>query len=243
MRGPDNAALFAGEAITRLGKRGLFRLTPTMATFFDEAEAAVDPAIARILRALRSPSLRAEEAAGGGGASAQLCSPVYTRVADALARDTISPNIVHAGVKYNVIPGEAVIELDCRPLPGTSEADMERAVRDRLGPELVDVSTIELIIAADPVVAPIEGGLYPILAQAIRDHDPEGTPVPIMAPFATDAKHLVPLRVPSYGFSPLRQERDETFIDRYHSVDERVSLAGLRWGLPVLYDAVRRFCG
>jgi acetylornithine deacetylase/succinyl-diaminopimelate desuccinylase-like protein len=68
-------------------------------------------------------------------------------------------------------------------------------------------------------------------------------PVPIMAPFATDAKHLVSLGVPSYGFSPLRQERDETFIDRYHSVDERVSLAGLQWGLPVLYDAVRRFCG
>jgi acetylornithine deacetylase/succinyl-diaminopimelate desuccinylase-like protein len=240
---PDNAALLAAEAITRLGKRGPFRLTPTMATFFDEAEAAVDPAIARILRAIRSPSLQADAAMGGGGASAQLCSPVYIRVADALVRDTISPNIVHAGVKYNVIPGEAIIEIDCRQLPGTTEAAMEATVRERLGPDLLAVSTLELIIAADPVVAPIEGGLYPILAQAIRDHDPEGVPVPIMAPFATDAKHLVALGVPSYGFSPLRQDRDETFIDRYHSVDERVSLAGLRWGLPVLYDAVRRFCG
>jgi acetylornithine deacetylase/succinyl-diaminopimelate desuccinylase-like protein len=239
----DNAALLAADAITRLGTRGPFRLTPTMTTFFDEAAAAVDPAVARILRAMKHSSLRADEAASGGGASAQLCSPVYARVADALVRDTISPNIVHAGVKYNVIPGEAVIEIDCRPLPGTSEADMEAAVRERLGPDLLAVSTIELVIAAESVVAPIDGGLYPILAQAIRDHDPDGVPVPIMAPFATDAKHLVPLGVPSYGFSPLRQERDETFIDRYHSVDERVSLAGLRWGLPVLYDAVRRFCG
>jgi len=240
---PDNAALLAAEAITRLGKRGLFRLVPTMATFFDEAEAAVDPAVARILRALRAPSLRADPTAGAGGASAQLCSPVYTRVADALVRDTISPNIVHAGVKYNVIPGEAVIELDCRPLPGTSESDMDAIVRERLGPELLAVSTIELVIAADPVVAPTDGALYQILAQAIREHDPDGVPVPIMAPFSTDAKHLVSLGVPSYGFSPLRQERDETFIDRYHSVDERVSLAGLQWGLPVLYYAIRRFCG
>jgi acetylornithine deacetylase/succinyl-diaminopimelate desuccinylase-like protein len=230
---PDNAALLAAEAITRLGKPGPFRLTPTMATFFDEAAAAVDPAIARILRSL----------AAGGPSTGQLCSPVYARVADALVRDTISPNIVHAGVKYNVIPGEAVIEIDCRQLPGTSEADMEASVRERLGPDLLAVSTVELVIAAEPVVAPIEGGLYPVLARAIRDHDPDGIPVPIMAPFATDAKHLVPLGVPSYGFSPLRQDRDETYIDRYHSVDERVSLAGLRWGLPVLYDAVRRFCG
>jgi acetylornithine deacetylase/succinyl-diaminopimelate desuccinylase-like protein len=54
---------------------------------------------------------------------------------------------------------------------------------------------------------------------------------------------LLNLGVPSYGFSPLRQPRGETYLDRYHGVDERVSLAGLRWGLPVLYDAVRRFCG
>jgi len=239
---PDNAAILAADAITRLGAPGPFRLTPTMATFFDEAAAAVDPIIARILRSLKSPAGVAE--AGATAAStANLCSPVYARVANALVRDTISPNIVHAGVKYNVIPGVAVVEVDCRTLPGTSEEAMEAIVRERLGPDLAAVSTIELIVAADPVVASTEGGLYPILAQAIRDHDPDGMPVPIMAPFATDAKHLVSLGVPSYGFSPLRQERDETFIDRYHSVDERVSLAGLQWGLPVLYDAVRRFCG
>jgi acetylornithine deacetylase/succinyl-diaminopimelate desuccinylase-like protein len=63
-----------------------------------------------------------------------------------------------------------------------------------------------------------------------------------MAPFATDAKHPSS-RVPTYGFSPLLQPAEETYLDRYHGVDERVSLAGLRWGLPVLYDAVKRFCG
>src|SRR6185369_9773479 len=115
---------------------------------------AVDPVIARILRSLKDPNARGA-ASAGRPSIAHLCSPVYARVADALVRDTISPNIVHAGVKYNVIPGEAVVELDCRPLPGTSEADMERAVRDRLGPDLLAVSTIELVIAADPVVAPI----------------------------------------------------------------------------------------
>ena len=46
-----------------------------------------------------------------------------------------------------------------------------------------------------------------------------------------------------FGFSPLRQPPEETYLERWHGVDERVSLVGLRWGLPVLYDAVRRFCG
>jgi acetylornithine deacetylase/succinyl-diaminopimelate desuccinylase-like protein len=64
-----------------------------------------------------------------------------------------------------------------------------------------------------------------------------------MAPFATDAKHLARLGVPSYGFSPLRLEAGEAYLERYHGVDERVGLDAMRWGLPVLYDAVRRFCG
>jgi acetylornithine deacetylase/succinyl-diaminopimelate desuccinylase-like protein len=234
----DSPVLSVAQAITRLGAPGPFRLTPTMTAFFEGAVKVVDPERGRILQALSDPSGRA-----GSMIVEHLCSPTFDRVADALVRDTISPTIVHAGVKYNVIPGEAVLELDCRVLPGTTEPQMEAELRRRLGPELEAVSTIELVIAADPVVATTEGGLYPVLADAIRAADPEGIPLPIMAPFATDAKHIEPLGTPSYGFSPLRQPADETYIDRYHGVDERVSLEGLRWGLPVLYDAVRRFCG
>jgi hypothetical protein len=58
-----------------------------------------------------------------------------------------------------------------------------------------------------------------------------------MAPFATDAKHTARLGVPTFGFSPLRLDPAERFLERFHGVDERVADA-LR-GLPVLYDVVR----
>ena len=64
-----------------------------------------------------------------------------------------------------------------------------------------------------------------------------------MVPFATDAKHTAVLGIPTYGFSPLRLDPDERFLERFHGVDERVGVDALRWGLPVLYDVVRRFCG
>jgi hypothetical protein len=64
-----------------------------------------------------------------------------------------------------------------------------------------------------------------------------------MAPYSTDAKHLLELGVPTFGFSPLRQPPGEGYLERWHGIDVRVSIDGLRWGLPVLYDAVRRFCG
>jgi len=148
-------------------------------------------------------------------------------------------------VKFNVIPGEATLEIDIRRLPGSSEEDMEALVRERLGPELAAVTDVELVIASDPIVAAHDDpdGLFPVLCDVVSAHDPAAVPLPFMVPFGTDAKHLLELGVPTFGFSPLLQPPGETYLDRYHAVDERVSLDALRWGLPVLYDAVRRFCG
>jgi acetylornithine deacetylase/succinyl-diaminopimelate desuccinylase-like protein len=234
----DNAAIRGAAFVARLAAQGSPRLTPTMKRFFGDVAEAVDAETARVLRALSSEEPRLAEAA-----VERLCDPMSARLVRALLRDTVSPNVVHAGVKYNVIPGEATVELDCRVLPGTSEADMRATVVERLGPDLAAVCDIELVIVADPVDAPASGPLYDILSATVRDHDPDGIPVPFMVPFATDAKHTVKLDVPTYGFSPLRLDPDERFLERFHGVDERVGLDALRWGLPVLYDAVRRFCG
>jgi acetylornithine deacetylase/succinyl-diaminopimelate desuccinylase-like protein len=236
---PDNAAVLAAEAIRRLAVPGPVRLTATMRSFFEGAAAALQARgrddAARALRGVASGDDRAVEVAFREG-----CSPVYLRAAQAVIRDTISPNIVQAGVKYNVIPGEAIVELDGRRLPGTDEPAMRRRLVEALGPELAGRSTIELLLNADGVEEPSDTDLYRALSGAILAADPDGVPLPVMAPYATDAKHLIKLGVPAYGFSPLQQ--DDSYFDRWHGVDERVSIDGLRWGLPVLYDAVRRFC-
>lgn len=239
----DNAVLLAARAIERLAVPSPSRLTEVTSRFLDGAIAATrgtDPSISRLLGALANGDPSASATALSG-----VCLPIYARALDAMLRDTLSPNVLHGGVKFNVIPGEAVLEVDCRRLPGTSEPAMEATIRERLGPELAAITEIELMVASDALVAPFDdpAGLYPVLEAAIRAADPAGVPLPVMAPFGTDAKHLVELGTPTFGFSPLRQPPDETYLERWHGIDERVSIEGLRWGLPVLYDAVRRFCG
>jgi acetylornithine deacetylase/succinyl-diaminopimelate desuccinylase-like protein len=209
-----------------------------MARFFSEMAEYLDAGQARVVRALAGDDPRRAEAALD-----EMCEPMSARVVRALLRDTVSPNVVRAGVKYNVIPGEATIELDCRVLPGTTEEAMRAAVVERLGPELAAACSVELVIFGQPVEAPAAGELYDLLVETVRDHDPDGIPVPLMVPFATDAKHTARLDVPTYGFSPMRLDPDERFLERFHGVDERVGVEALRWGLPVLYDVVRRFCG
>ena len=100
----------------------------------------------------------------------------------------------------------------------------------------------EPLVGGEPVESAADGPLWDILVATLRDHDPDAIPLPVMAPFATDAKHTATVGTPTYGFSPLRLDPDERFLERFHGVDERVSIDALRWGLPVLYDVVRRFC-
>ena len=82
-----------------------------------------------------------------------LCDPVAARALRALLRDSISPDVLHAGIKYNVIPGEAVLEIDCRTLPGTTPEDMREEVLARLG-DLAPQCTLEHVIGRPPVENP-----------------------------------------------------------------------------------------
>ena len=120
-------------------------------------------------------------------------------------RDTLSPNIIHAGVKYNVIPGDAMVEVDCRVLPGTTERRHPRRARTahRPRPRCRPAEIERLVPARRSRRRPRARSGTPS-SRLIRDHDPDGIPLPVMAPFATDAKARATLGTPTYGFSPLR---------------------------------------
>ncbi len=233
----DNAAIRAAQIVARLAVPGPVQLTAPMVRFLEAIAAVLPDDLGRACHALLSG-----EPAVAEGALERLCDPMYARTARALVRNTVSPNVVAAGVKYNVIPGIAEVVVDCRVLPGTTERAMRDELERRLG-DLADVTSIELVIAAEPVESPVGDDLYRLLEDTVRVHDPDGQPVPVMMPFATDAKHTAKLGVPTYGFSPLKLDPEERFLERFHGVDERVGIDALRWGLPVLYDVVRRFCG
>ncbi len=234
----DNAAVRAAEVVRRMAVPGEPRLTDTMRTFLHGVRTALPPDQAQLVDAIGGDDPGRSEAA-----IRSLCDPMYARALRALLRDSISPDVIHAGVKYNVVPGEAQVEIDVRTLPGTTPGDVREEVLARLG-DLAPHCELEHMIGRPPVTAPAEGPLWDAMVAAIRDHDPDGIPLPAMVPFATDAKSTsLILGVPTYGFVPLRLDPEERFLERFHGVNERVGLDALRWGLPVLFDAVARYCG
>jgi acetylornithine deacetylase/succinyl-diaminopimelate desuccinylase-like protein len=239
MPSDDNAVVRAATVVQRIAAAGPRRLTTVMERALRElAETLPEPA-AGGARALLGDDERAADRA-----LEALCpSPAYRRAVRALLRDTASPNIVHAGTKYNVIPGIAEIEVDYRQLPGTTPEDIEADLRARIGDDLMSYCGVERIAIGAPVEQPLDHPLLDLIAHVLRTRDPDAIPLPVLAPFATDAKHTTKLGIPTYGFSPLRLGPDEPFLELFHGDDERVPLEALRWGLPALYEVVMRYCG
>jgi acetylornithine deacetylase/succinyl-diaminopimelate desuccinylase-like protein len=127
-------------------------------------------------------------------------------------------------------------------LSGTDEPAMREELRRRIGDELWGRIDVELVVDGPVAQAPMDHPLYRLLEQVVRTHDPAGVPLPFLAPFATDAKHLARIGVPTYGFSPLQVEEDDGLLALMHADDERVGVEALRFGFPALWDAVVRFC-
>ncbi|MBI5496564.1 MAG: M20/M25/M40 family metallo-hydrolase [Deltaproteobacteria bacterium] len=157
----------------------------------------------------------------------------------ALLADTVSATVLRAGERVNVIPSFATAQVDGRTLPGHTGATLAEEVRDRVGAE------IEITIDSDepPTVFPADTPLFTVLAETLREADPNGVPVPYMIPGYTDAKAWARLGTTCYGFAPTRFPAGSVAFNKlYHGHDERVHVDGFLWGFGVLYRAVKRWC-
>jgi acetylornithine deacetylase/succinyl-diaminopimelate desuccinylase-like protein len=153
--------------------------------------------------------------------------------------NTVSPTIVRAGYKDNVIPGEATVILDGRTLPGDDEQTFLRELREIVGPE----PTLEIIKSAPPAEASFDTPLFRLLRSRTEAADPGARAIPWMLPGATDSKFYTQLGATCYGFAPVRLDPKTPFGALYHGNDERMPIEGLLWGLRLYADVVLTFIG
>ncbi|MGO1544302.1 MAG: M20/M25/M40 family metallo-hydrolase [Gulosibacter sp.] len=149
----------------------------------------------------------------------------------AALRTTVNPTQLDAGYKHNVIPSEATVAIDARPLPGEEEAFLE-TVRELVGPG-IDVEIDWKFLGAE---APSSGPIVDAATAALDRHDPGAIVIPYLLPAGTDNKSLARLGINGYGFAPLKLPLDLDFPAMFHGVDERVPLESLVFGREVLAD-------
>jgi acetylornithine deacetylase/succinyl-diaminopimelate desuccinylase-like protein len=153
--------------------------------------------------------------------------------------NTVTPTILRAGYKDNVIPGEASVILDGRTLPGEDEHSFLSELRDIVGPEPV----LEVLKTAPPAEASPDTPLFRLIKTRTEAADPGARAIPWMLPGATDSKFYAQLGAVCYGFAPVRLDPKMPFGSLYHGNDERMPIEGLLWGLRLYTDVVLTFLG
>jgi acetylornithine deacetylase/succinyl-diaminopimelate desuccinylase-like protein len=165
------------------------------------------------------------------------------RVLHACTHTTIAPTVLRAGVKSNVIPDAAELDVDVRTLPGQPLEEVEAMLRDALG-DLADEVEIEPTAAMAASASPTATPLWDTLARISRRLVPGAEPVPFMTVGATDARFFRRLGAVCYGyglFSP-RISFGE-FARMFHGDDERVDVDSLALTTELWEALIRDFLG
>jgi acetylornithine deacetylase/succinyl-diaminopimelate desuccinylase-like protein len=234
-KGGHGAFINRGGTMARLAKvlRDLDRkrlpihVTPVAREYVERVAAALPRPKRDVLLATLSPRLadRALQLLGEQG-----------RRLEPLLRNTATATIVRAGEKVNVVPSTVELEVDARALPGFTPDDVMRELHAVIG-EDVDLE----LVRHDPGPPEPDLTLFDMLADTLRELDPEAIPVPFMQPGVTDARFFAPLGIQTYGFVPLRLPPDFRFIELVHAADERVPVSALEFGTEAIFQALQRF--
>ena len=157
---------------------------------------------------------------------------------DPLLRNTVSPTSLHGSSKINVIPSEVSVGLDGRLLPGCQPDDIIRELHRIAGGDV----EIE-VVRYDPGPAEPDMGLFDLLADILRQADPDGIPVSLLLPGVTDGRFFSRLGIQTYGFLPMALPEDFDFMGTIHAADERIPVESVRFGSDAIYELLGRFRG
>ncbi len=155
--------------------------------------------------------------------------PGLAGVIEPLLGLTLACTVVRTvGDAVNVIPANAELHIDCRILPGQTEADVYREV----GRALAGVEARWHIVSCEVVQgtrSDAGGPLLEAVVATLAESVPGADVLPVLSPYFTDSTHVrgaYPDAV-AYGVCPFVEEDFRAVAPRLHSVDERVAVADL----------------
>jgi acetylornithine deacetylase/succinyl-diaminopimelate desuccinylase-like protein len=142
-----------------------------------------------------------------------------------ILRTSISPTLIKAGFRQNVIPSEAEAFLDVRALP---DEDMDR-LRGEIRRVIAD-SNVDVLATGRgrPAGAPsrIDTEMFRALERVQRRMFPGAITLPSMLTGATDMAQLRARGVQAYGIGPIVDDADGA-IGGAHTDDERLAETSL----------------
>jgi len=198
-----------------------------------------DPVVEATLTALVGDVSDLDEAV----AKAAHLHPALEHLLPAVVGTTMAPTMLDASRKRNVMPARASVQLDCRILPGTSQADVEQEVRARLGDGVAyELSWPERLVPGS--ASPAEGVLMDAVTAFLRAEGDDAAVLPVLCTGFTDSVYLrAAAGTLAYGFSPFLSTPADVLESGFHNADERVHVDDLLLATRFHADLARRLLG
>jgi acetylornithine deacetylase/succinyl-diaminopimelate desuccinylase-like protein len=219
----DNALVKAAPLIERLAQyRPELRL---------EGEAAA------LVEAVAGEKLDAEQALQ----LARELDPFAAEMLEPLLSFTLSPTMISASERRNVIPSVCEVVVDCRLLPGQTQEEVEPILREVLGEGDYDFEWIE---GRGGTRSSFEGPLWDAVQGWVSESEPGAMAVPVCVAGFTDSHWLrEAFGTVAYGFFPSRTMDAQVASRLIHSADERIAVEDLELGVDCFRHVARTVCG
>ena len=149
----------------------------------------------------------------------------------------VSPTMISASERVNVIPGRCDVVCDCRLMPGERPVDVEPRLRAHLGDDGYELEWLE---AVGGTRSSFSTPLWGAIESFVAADEPEARVVPVVSPGFTDSHFLrEAFGTVAYGFFPLRAMDSSLAARLVHSADERIALDDLELGTRFLLHVAR----
>jgi acetylornithine deacetylase/succinyl-diaminopimelate desuccinylase-like protein len=189
-----------------------------------------------LVQALAGQKLGAEEAL----ALARERDPYAAETLEPLLSLTLSPTMISASERRNVIPSACEVVVDCRLLPGQTQEEVEPLLREVIGDGDYDFEWIE---GRGGTRSPLQTPLWDAVAGWVKEADPEAALAPICVAGFTDSHWLrESFGTVAYGFFPMRTMNSQLASRLIHSADERAHVDDLELGVECFRHVARAVC-
>lgn len=232
----------AGHAsLPRMGDNALLKLVPVLEKL-GKAELAYDvgSVSAALLRGL------GEDPADPAAAVARIAQadPRLAGLLEPLLGVTMTPTMVHASDKINVIPSRAWVKVDCRVPPGLGADRVEQRVAELLG-ESRDQIELEFTDIVSGNESAIETTFMEAISRWVEANDAGAATVPVVLSGGSDSRwfrEAFPDCI-AYGFFPQRHMTILETTPLVHGADERIDVRDLGFAARFYRDIAQEVLG
>jgi carboxypeptidase PM20D1 len=154
----------------------------------------------------------------------------------ALVNNLMTPTILQAGNKENVVPSEARAVLNFRTLPGNSNAEMIASIT-----KIIDDKRVEIIEMpwkhAPSGIASTTNNAYQIIEKSIKQVFPETIVAPSLVLATTDSRHYQEITPNIYRFLPVKLTQED--LKGIHGANEHISLENFRRAIGFYFQLIK----